>query len=126
MFSSVLRTNIRLASMVRPSLARRVPVYAPISVYTSRRNYSAAHSLPENEIVERVLSVVKNFDKVDPKKVNPTSTFTTDLGLDSLDAVEVVMAFEEEFSIEIPDSDADNIKSTKDAIEYIKRSPSAK
>lgn len=126
MFSSVLRTNIRLATVVRPALTRRVPFTAPTSVYLSRRNYSAAHTLAENEIVERVLTVVKNFDKVDAKKVTPTSTFTTDLGLDSLDAVEVVMAFEEEFSIEIPDADADNIKSTKDAIEYIKRSPAAK
>ena len=72
------------------------------------------------------MNVVKNFDKVDAKKVTPTATFKTDLGLDSLDAVEVVMAMEEEFSIEIPDTDADNIKSTQDAIEYIKRNPLAK
>lgn len=69
---------------------------------------------------------MKNFDKVDAKKVSPTATFGTDLGLDSLDAVEVVMAFEEEFSIEIPDADADGIKSTRDAIEYIKKNPMAK
>lgn len=128
MFSTVLRTNIRLASVVARPAVTRVPFTAPLSsTFISRRQYSAgAHSLAENEIVDRVLSVVKNFDKVDAKKVTPSSTFTTDLGLDSLDAVEVVMAFEEEFSIEIPDADADNIKSTKDAIEYIKRSPHAK
>jgi NADH dehydrogenase (ubiquinone) 1 alpha/beta subcomplex 1 len=47
------------------------------------------------------------------------ATFTNDLGLDSLDAVEVVMAIEEEFSVEIPDKEADEIKSAAQAVEYI-------
>jgi NADH dehydrogenase (ubiquinone) 1 alpha/beta subcomplex 1, acyl-carrier protein len=58
--------------------------------------------------------------------VTPTSEFQKDLGLDSLDQVEVVMAFEEEFAVEIPDSEADKILSTKDAIEYISAHPQAK
>jgi NADH dehydrogenase (ubiquinone) 1 alpha/beta subcomplex 1 len=129
MFSSVLRSSsTRFASLVRPTytFTRRTPITALSSYTIQHRFYSAQHSLSENEIVERVINVVKNFDKVDPKKVSPTSTFKTDLGLDSLDAVEVVMAMEEEFSIEIPDADADNIKSTQDAIEYVKRNPLAK
>eukprot|EP00026_Physarum_polycephalum_P019742 Phypoly_transcript_21901.p1 GENE.Phypoly_transcript_21901~~Phypoly_transcript_21901.p1 ORF type:complete len:130 (+),score=22.57 Phypoly_transcript_21901:111-500(+) len=129
MFSSVLRSSgPRFASIVRPTytFTRRTPITALSSYTIQHRYYSAQHSLSENEIVERVINVVKNFDKVDPKKVTPTSTFKTDLGLDSLDAVEVVMAMEEEFSIEIPDADADNIKSTQDAIEYVKRNPLAK
>ena len=52
-------------------------------------------------------------------QVTPTASFQKDLGLDSLDTVEVVMAFEEEFAVEIPDSEADKILSTADAISYI-------
>jgi NADH dehydrogenase (ubiquinone) 1 alpha/beta subcomplex 1 len=59
-------------------------------------------------------------------QVKPTSSFQAELGLDSLDTVEVVMAFEEEFSIEIPDSEADKILSVSDAIEYLAAHPQAK
>lgn len=53
------------------------------------------------------------------QQLSPTASFTQDLGLDSLDAVEVVMAIEEEFAIEIPDEEADAIESVGQAIEYI-------
>jgi NADH dehydrogenase (ubiquinone) 1 alpha/beta subcomplex 1, acyl-carrier protein len=59
-------------------------------------------------------------------QVNPTATFQKDLGLDSLDTVELVMAIEEEFAIEIPDSEADKILSCSDAISYIATHPMAK
>lgn len=59
-------------------------------------------------------------------QVTPTASFQKDLGLDSLDTVEVVMAFEEEFAVEIPDSEADKILSTADAINYIAAHPQAK
>lgn len=59
-------------------------------------------------------------------QVTPTAHFQNDLGLDSLDTVEVVMAFEEEFAIEIPDTEADKILSTSDAISYIAGHPHAK
>lgn len=75
---------------------------------------------------ERILTVVKNFDKVDPAKVLADSKFGDDLGLDSLDAVEVVMAIEDEFAIEIPDAEADRIASVGDAVEYIAAHPMAK
>lgn len=55
-----------------------------------------------------------------------TASFQSDLGLDSLDEVELVMAIEEEFAVEIPDADADKIKSTSDAIDYIASNPRAK
>jgi NADH dehydrogenase (ubiquinone) 1 alpha/beta subcomplex 1, acyl-carrier protein len=58
--------------------------------------------------------------------VTPTSTFQGDLGLDSLDTVEVVMALEEEFSIEIPDSESDKILSVEQAISYIASNPHSK
>jgi len=59
-------------------------------------------------------------------QVTPTSAFQADLGLDSLDTVEVVMAFEEEFAIEIPDSEADKILSVPDAVAYLAAHPQAK
>ena len=63
---------------------------------------------------------------MDSSKLTPESTFSEDLGLDSLDAVEVVMAIEDEFAIEIPDAEADKILSVKDAAEYISGHPMAK
>lgn len=78
------------------------------------------------EVQERIITVVKNFDKCDPAKVKSDSKFAEDLGLDSLDAVEVVMAIEDEFAIEIPDAEADRIASIGDAVEYIAAHPMAK
>ncbi|QDZ18232.1 acyl carrier protein [Chloropicon primus] len=84
-------------------------------------------ALSKDEVTARVLDVVKNMEKVDPAKVNAESCdFTKDLGLDSLDTVEVVMAFEEEFQLEIPDEEADKIASCQQAIEYITKHPMAK
>jgi acyl carrier protein len=60
------------------------------------------------------------------KQVTPTASFEKDLGLDSLDVVELVMAFEEEFAVEIPDADADKIATVKDAVDYISQHPMAK
>jgi len=77
-------------------------------------------------VTDRVLSVVKNFDQVDPTKVSPETKFAEDLGLDSLDVVEVVMAIEDEFAIEIPDTEADAIASIADAVDYISKHPTAK
>ena len=77
-------------------------------------------------VAERVLQVIKNFEKVEPSKVTEKATFKDDLGLDSLDAVEVVMAIEEEFAIEIPDAEADAITSVEEAINFISTSPLAK
>lgn len=77
-------------------------------------------------MTDRILSVVKNFDQVDAAKVTPETKFATDLGLDSLDIVEVVMAIEDEFAIEIPDQEADKITSIADAVAYISLHPMAK
>jgi len=79
-----------------------------------------------DEATARIIDVIKNFEQVDASKVTPTANFKTDLDLDSLDGVEVVMAIEEEFSIEIPDSEADKIQSVADAINYITAHPMAK
>lgn len=79
-----------------------------------------------DEVTERIMGVVKNFDQVDPSKVTPETKFSDDLGLDSLDIVEVVMAIEDEFAIEIPDTEADAITSISEAVDYISKHPMAK
>ncbi len=70
-------------------------------------------------VVEKVNSIIVEQLGVDADEVTPEASFTDDLGADSLDIVELVMAFEEEFSIEIPDEDAEKIGSVKEAIDYI-------
>ncbi|XP_042425398.1 acyl carrier protein 1, mitochondrial-like [Zingiber officinale] len=81
--------------------------------------------LTREEVVERVVDVLKSYPKVDPGKVTPGAHFQNDLGLDSLDTVEIVMALEEEFKLEIPDLEADKIVSCPLAIEYIAAHPMA-
>jgi|GEM_PF-194155 len=90
------------------------------------RAFSTSTFLPEAEVTERVLHVVKAFDKVDKAKLSPAAHFIKDLGLDSLDAVEVVMALEEEFVIEIPDDQAEKILTCADAIKLISQHPQAR
>jgi len=82
--------------------------------------------LDRDIVKQRTIDVVKNFEKVDASKVTEASHFMNDLGLDSLDCVEVVMALEQEFVLDIPDHDAEKIQSVADAIEYIACNPMAK
>ena len=71
-------------------------------------------------VTAEVKRIIKEQLDVDEKDIKPESTFIDDLGADSLDTVELVMAFEEEFSCEIPDDAAEKIITVKDAIDYIK------
>eukprot|EP00798_Chlamydomonas_sp_ICE-L_P025735 gene25735-11395_t len=82
--------------------------------------------LDKDKVIERVVYVAKHFEKVDPAKVTPAATFERDLGLDSLDVVELLMALEEEFGVEIPDAEADKIASVSDAVNYLMSNPLAK
>ena len=70
-------------------------------------------------IESRVREIIVEQLGVNPEQVTPEATFVDDLGADSLDTVELVMALEEEFGLEIPDEDAEKINSVKDAIDYI-------
>ncbi|KAJ5973782.1 Acyl carrier protein (ACP) [Penicillium waksmanii] len=107
-------------------IAARVPQFTPCFVSQSIRAYSAPAGLNKNEVEGRIVNLLKNFDKVsDASKINGASHFSNDLGLDSLDTVEVVMAIEEEFSLEIPDKEADQIHSVEKAVEYILAQPDA-
>jgi NADH dehydrogenase (ubiquinone) 1 alpha/beta subcomplex 1 len=73
------------------------------------------------DVEDRILDVLKKFDKVDPSKVHVDAHLVNDLGLDSLDVVEVVMAFEDEFSIEVNDTDAENVLTVQDAIKLVSK-----
>ncbi len=72
-----------------------------------------------SEVAEKVRSIVVDHLGVDAAKVTDTASFIDDLGADSLDTVELVMAFEEEFNVEIPDDAAEKIVTVKDAIAFI-------
>ena len=71
-------------------------------------------------VEEKVKEIIVDQLGVDDKQVTTTASFIDDLGADSLDTVELVMALEEEFDIEIPDEDAEKIAKVQDAIDYIK------
>ena len=73
-----------------------------------------------SDIGERVKKIVVEHLGVEPDKVTENASFIDDLGADSLDTVELVMAFEEEFGIEIPDDAAEKIQTVGDAIGFIK------
>jgi acyl carrier protein len=70
-------------------------------------------------VQERVKSIIVEQLGVDEEEVTMDASFTDDLGADSLDIVELVMAFEEEFGIEIPDEEAEKISNVKEAVDYI-------
>ena len=70
-------------------------------------------------VEQEVKQIIVEQLSVDESQVDNTASFVDDLGADSLDLVELVMAFEEKFNIEVPDEDQDKIKTVKDAIDYI-------
>ena len=71
-------------------------------------------------VEEKVKEIIVDQLGVDEKQVNSEASFIDDLGADSLDTVELVMALEEEFDIEIPDEDAEKIATVQNAVDYIK------
>jgi acyl carrier protein len=77
-----------------------------------------------SDTAERVKKIVVEHLNVDADKVTDNASFIEDLGADSLDTVELVMAFEEEFGIEIPDDAAESIVTVGDAVKYIDKSQS--
>ncbi|MBD2579663.1 acyl carrier protein [Oscillatoria sp. FACHB-1406] len=75
--------------------------------------------MTNTEIFDKVQSIVAEQLEVEPSKVTPEATFAGDLGADSLDTVELVMAFEEAFGVEIADEDAEQIDTVQKAVDYI-------
>jgi acyl carrier protein len=74
-----------------------------------------------SEVADKVKKIVVEHLGVEEAKVTETASFIDDLGADSLDTVELVMAFEEAFGVEIPDDAAEKITTVKDAIEFIEK-----
>ncbi len=72
-----------------------------------------------DDVYNRVRKIVSEQLGVEDSKITPEANFRNDLGADSLDTVELVMAFEEEFDLEIPDEDAETIATVQDAVDYI-------
>jgi acyl carrier protein len=91
-------------------MARRVPASAP---------GSTGENLNQMPVADKVKQIIVEQLGVDENQVEPSASFVDDLGADSLDIVELVMAFEEAFGLDIPDEDAEKIKTVKDAVDYI-------
>ena len=75
----------------------------------------------DKQIAEKVKEIIVEQLGVDEAEVTPGASFVDDLGADSLDTVELVMAFEEKFDVEIPDEDAEKIRNVQDVIDYISK-----
>ena len=73
------------------------------------------------DLVEKVKQIIAEQLGVDEGEVTPSASFADDLGADSLDQVELVMALEEAFGVEIPDEDAEKLRTVQDALDYIEK-----
>ena len=72
-------------------------------------------------VAEKMIDIIEEQLSVDKEKIVPGASFVDDLGADSLDLVELIMAMEEEFDVEIPDDDAEKIVTVQDAIDYVNK-----
>lgn len=72
-----------------------------------------------SEMESKVKQIIAEKLGVSEDKISPTASFVDDLGADSLDQVELIMAFEDAFEVEIPDEDAEKMRTVKDALEYL-------
>ncbi|XP_045773119.1 acyl carrier protein, mitochondrial isoform X1 [Maniola jurtina] len=134
-FNGLLRksTTYNSATICRLStvaLQQKIPIKSIASAYNfehtsnvvlNQRQYATGpvHKITESEIQDRVLKVCKAYDKLVSVQLSLDSHFMTDLGLDSLDHVEIIMAMEDEFGFEIPDGDAERLVRPRDIVQYI-------
>ncbi|KAJ3293398.1 NADH dehydrogenase 1, alpha/beta subcomplex subunit 1 ndufab1/ACP [Borealophlyctis nickersoniae] len=118
--TAITRLSPRTLLKLTPS-ARLVPLPTriPTSITCTTRLYSAQPTLTPEQIQQRVLRVVREFAKGDVHQLGPSSHFMKDMGLDSLDQVELVLALEEEFNIEIPDREAEQVMTVQEAVDKI-------
>ncbi|MEE6521055.1 hypothetical protein FKM82_019063 [Ascaphus truei] len=108
------------SSLSRPAAV--APILAPqvsSSLFQLCRQYGDLPPLTLGSISDRVLYVLKLYDKIDPAKLAVGSHFMKDLGLDSLDQVEIIMAMEDEFGFEIPDADGEKLMTPQEIVDYI-------
>jgi len=106
-----------VSSLVGGVKPRAWPVLNTTSL-TPIRPYSHA-PLTIEMVKDRIILVLRLYDKINPDKLTLESHFLNDLGLDSLDHVEVIMAMEDEFGFEIPDADAERLMRPADIVQYI-------
>ncbi len=97
----------------------RLLLSSVLSTKQSLREFAHKPPLTYDFIRERILLLLKLYDKIDPQKLTLDSHFYNDLGLDSLDHVEVIMALEDEFHFEIPDCDAEKLLTPRDVLKYV-------
>ena len=77
--------------------------------------------MPEKSISDKVKDIIVEQLGVNPEQVTESASFIEDLGADSLDTVELVMAFEEEFGVEVPDEDAEKLQTVGNVVDYIEK-----
>ncbi|AWP18682.1 Acyl carrier protein isoform 2 [Scophthalmus maximus] len=100
--------------------SRRTRWLSPVSsVGVSCRQYGDLPPLTLETIKDRVIYVLKLYDKINPEQLQTSSHFMKDLGLDSLDQVEIIMAMEDEFGFEIPDAEAEKLMTPEEIVQYI-------
>ncbi|XP_022612653.1 acyl carrier protein, mitochondrial [Seriola lalandi dorsalis] len=137
---SLARPSLRLCSgnlAVRAAAAPAVSIHRPLSFAADSRRtrwlgqsrvssvgvfcrqYGDLPPLTLETIKDRVMYVLKLYDKINPEKLQTSSHFMKDLGLDSLDQVEIIMAMEDEFGFEIPDAEAEKLMTPEEIVQYI-------
>ena len=121
----VVRGEVRDPGPVRPRTNGRVGRSGDQQPGAESRNPDLNEEVDMSDIAERVKKIVVEHLSVDEAKVTETASFIDDLGADSLDTVELVMAFEEEFGIEIPDDAAETIQTYGDAVKFIEANSNA-
>ncbi|KAI9518367.1 NADH dehydrogenase 1, alpha/beta subcomplex subunit 1 ndufab1/ACP [Dissostichus eleginoides] len=130
--------TLRLSSgplALRAAVVPAAPLHRALSFYSADRRTRCVNKFPSLDVLcrqygqlppltlesieERVLYVLKLYDKINPEKLQATSHFMKDLGLDSLDQVEIIMAMEDEFGFEIPDGEAEKLMTPDEIVQYI-------
>jgi len=118
-----IATRMTFPILSSSSSSCRITAVAGVNIskdlLVTQRGYCSKGPLTMAVINDRVIHVIRSYDKVDAEKLEVNSHFIKDLGLDSLDHVELIMAMEDEFGFEIPDGDAEKLLRPNDIIKYI-------
>lgn len=125
MFRAAFARSLRLSALPRKQCTHVVPKLAIPQFAQASRTYAGFPALTRDIARERIIELLEGYDKVTSKDISEKSNFVTDLGLDSLDVVEVVMEVEHEFNIQIPDHEADSLKTVGQTVDYILSQPDA-
>lgn len=126
MFRTALARTLRLNTV--PLSTQRITALPKLAIpqfAQASRSYAGFPALTRDIARERIIELLEGYDKVTTKDISEKSNFVTDLGLDSLDVVEVVMEVEHEFNIQIPDHEADSLKTVGQTVDYILSQPDA-